>query len=344
MIELRGIGKVYDDRSERAALSEIDLTIAEGEFVAIVGPSGCGKSTLLSILAGLEAPSVGTITIDGKPATDASPKERGVALVFQSYALYPHLDVRRNVAFPLEIEKRPKAEIAARVEETARRLSIGHLLDRKPRALSGGERQRVALARAIVRRPRICLFDEPLSNLDPALRSAMRAEIKALHEELSRDAGSTFVWVTHDQAEAMTLADRVVVLRAGHLRQVGPPREIYRRPADVFVAGFFGAPPMNFLDDQTRGVRPEDVDAGLGDGPEGALSGRVILVEPLGAETWLTVDVPGIGPIVGRAPRDLEVGAARPSGWVRWSREAELAFGSDGRLRAGPRRDERPGT
>ncbi len=329
----------------KPALAGVDLSIASGELVALVGPSGSGKSTLLELISGLETPSEGTIRVDGADVTTKEPKERGVALVFQSYALYPHLDVARNIGFPLAVERRPKPEIAERVREVAERLSIGHLLERRPAELSGGERQRVALARAIVRRPRICLFDEPLSNLDPALRSKMRAEIKELHREL----GATFVWVTHDQAEAMTLADRVVVLKGGEIRQVGAPREVYARPVDTFVASFFGSPAINLLPAETLGasgavtigLRPEDVEAGVGSAPEGARRGTLRLLEPLGAETWLTVAVPHEGSghagsgaepleIVGRAPRDLIARPGDPA-WIRLSLDRALHFDREGR-------------
>jgi len=320
MIELQRLTRAFGGRG---GVRDIDLGIEDGELIAIVGPSGCGKSTLLSLIAGLDAPDSGVIRIDGRDATALEPKERGVALVFQSYALYPHLDVSRNIGFPLEIARVPKAEIAERVRQTAERLAIGHLLDRRPKQLSGGERQRVALARAIVRRPRICLFDEPLSNLDPALRAQMRVEIRALHREL----GATFVWVTHDQAEAMTLAERVVVLREGRVRQLGPPREIYAHPVDTFVASFFGAPTINLLEDQTIGVRPENVTVGSGglDRVE-AHEGRVVLVEPLGAETWITIDT-GKERITGRGDPDLAIGERV---FARWDPATSLRFRSDG--------------
>ena len=221
----------------------VDLDIKDGEFVVFVGPSGCGKSTLLRMIAGLEDITSGEILIDNQLCNDIAPKDRGIAMVFQSYALYPHKSVYANMAFALEIAGFTKADIDDRVRKAAAILHIEHLLDRKPGQLSGGQRQRVAIGRAIVRNPKIFLFDEPLSNLDAALRVSTRAEIAKLHEDL----GSTMVYVTHDQVEAMTLADKIVVLEAGYVRQVGAPLELYHRPQNMFVAGFIGSPKMNFL-------------------------------------------------------------------------------------------------
>jgi len=303
----------------------IDLAIADGEFVTLVGPSGCGKSTVLNLLAGLERPSSGSVSIDGADVTDRSPGDRDVAMVFQSYALYPHMTVEKNIAFPLVNARQPRKLIDERVRETAERLAIAHLLDRKPRELSGGQRQRVALGRALVRRPKAFLFDEPLSNLDAALRTQMRAELKKLHEELR----ATFVYVTHDQAEAMTLSDRVVVLEAGALQQVGAARTIYERPANVFVATFFGSPRVNLVPARTLGVlaarapregallglRPENVQVGVGPAPGGAVSGEVYLVEPMGAETFVTVSVDGER-ITARAQADFDAGTGAPA-WLR---------------------------
>jgi len=222
----------------------VDLHIDDGEFVVFVGPSGCGKSTLLRMIAGLEPITGGSFAIDGSRMNEVAASRRGIAMVFQSYALYPHMSVRGNLAFGLETLKMPKAEIAARVGQAAEILQITHLLDRKPKALSGGQRQRVAIGRAIVREPKIFLFDEPLSNLDAELRVAMRVEIAKLH----RDLGNTMIYVTHDQTEAMTMADKIVVLRAGKIEQVGRPLDLYNRPANRFVAGFLGSPKMNFLE------------------------------------------------------------------------------------------------
>ncbi len=317
-------------------LEGLDLDIADGEFLTLVGPSGCGKSTTLNLLAGLEDSDGGEILIDGRRVNELAPGERDVAMVFQSYALYPHLDVRTNLAFPLEVQGAPKEVIAQRVKETASRLGIEALLGRKPRELSGGQRQRVALGRALVRRPKLFLFDEPLSNLDAALRTRMRGELKKLHEELK----ATFVYVTHDQAEAMTLSDRVAVLDRGALQQVATPREIYRSPANLFVARFFGAPPINELgpallraaNRETApgvvvAVRPEDVEIGVGAAPQGAVVGTVYLVEPMGAETFVTVEVGGER-IAARADREIEV-APGTKAWVRWPSEREMRFDAE---------------
>jgi lactose/L-arabinose transport system ATP-binding protein len=222
----------------------IDLTIDEGSFVVFVGPSGCGKSTLLRMIAGLEEVTDGEIEIKGRNVTDLDPSERGIAMVFQSYALYPHMSVRENLAFGLKMARTDQAEIDARVGAASAILKIDHLLDRRPGQLSGGQRQRVAIGRAIVRKPDVFLFDEPLSNLDAELRVSMRIEIARLHREL----GNTMIYVTHDQTEAMTLADKIVVLRDGNIEQEGSPRELYENPANLFVAGFIGSPRMNLLD------------------------------------------------------------------------------------------------
>ncbi len=221
----------------------VDLDVADGELVVFVGPSGCGKSTLLRIVAGLEDATSGTIRIDGEACNDKAPKERGIAMVFQSYALYPHKTVYQNMAFSLKLSRLPKKDIDERIHEAARILQMEHLLQRRPHQLSGGQRQRVAIGRAIVRHPKVFLFDEPLSNLDAALRVSMRREIARLHADL----GSTMIYVTHDQVEAMTLADRIVVLDGGEVKQVGTPMELYHHPANIFVAGFIGSPRMNFV-------------------------------------------------------------------------------------------------
>jgi ABC-type sugar transport system ATPase subunit len=224
-------------------VDEVSLSAEKGEFVVFVGPSGCGKSTLLRMIAGLEEITAGDVSIDGRVVTGVAPADRQVSMVFQSYALYPHMTVRDNIAFGLKMAKTPKDQIEGRVAEAARILQIGTLLDRRPRQLSGGQRQRVAIGRAIVRHPKLFLFDEPLSNLDAELRTQMRVEIAKLH----RDLGATMVYVTHDQIEAMTLADRIVVLRAGRVEQIGTPTELYDRPDNLFVAGFIGSPKMNFI-------------------------------------------------------------------------------------------------
>ncbi len=286
-----------------------NLEIAHGELLTLVGPSGCGKSTLLNVLAGFERPSAGAVYIDGRRVDLEPPRARGLAMVFQSYALYPHLSVRENVGFPLRVAGVGRKEIEARVASTAERLGLTPLLDRVPRELSGGQRQRVALARALVRRPRICLFDEPLSNLDAGLRSQMRAEIKKLHEDL----GATFIYVTHDQSEAMTLSDRLVVLNRGRIEQEGAPSEVYEKPNSTFVAAFVGAPAINLLPPSALGLRDAPGGATLGVRPErlrvvsagaGVLDAPVWVVEPTGPETWVTVDLDGAR-AVGRAPPDL---------------------------------------
>ncbi|AXC48879.1 ATP-binding cassette domain-containing protein [Paracoccus suum] len=267
-------------------IRDISLDIAEGELAVFVGPSGCGKSTLLRLISGLDQPSVGRILIDGVDVTARSAAERGLAMVFQSYALYPHMTVRQNLAFGLENARLPKAEIAARITEAARMLELTPLLDRRPGQLSGGQRQRVAIGRAIVREPVAFLLDEPLSNLDAELRGAMRAELAALHRRLGR----TMIYVTHDQIEAMTLADRIVVLRGGKVEQSAAPLELFNRPANRFVAGFIGAPAMNFLTlpvprrdgAVTLGLRPQHLRLG-----EKGLGIAVEAAENLGAETLI---------------------------------------------------------
>jgi multiple sugar transport system ATP-binding protein len=240
-IVLNRVTKSYPDGT--AAVKDLSLTIADGEFIILVGPSGCGKSTTLNMIAGLEEITSGELSIGGERVNDKAPKDRDIAMVFQSYALYPHLTVRKNIAFPLTLAKMKKAEIAQKVDETAKILGLTELLDRKPANLSGGQRQRVAMGRAIVRNPKAFLLDEPLSNLDAKLRVQMRGEIARLQRRL----GTTTVYVTHDQTEAMTLGDRVVVLLAGVAQQVGTPQELYDRPVNLFVAGFIGSPAMNFF-------------------------------------------------------------------------------------------------
>ena len=240
-VELRNVSKVYEGNV--LALKEANLQIADKEFVVLVGPSGCGKSTLLRLLAGLEEISSGEILIDGKRVNDVPPKDRDIAMVFQNYALYPHMTVFNNMAFGLKLRKFPREEIRERVEDAARILGIQQYLDRKPKALSGGQRQRVAVGRAIVRKPKVFLFDEPLSNLDAKLRVQMRIEINRLHARLR----STMVYVTHDQIEAMTMGSKIVVLKDGIIQQVDSPLRIYENPANLFVAGFIGSPAMNFI-------------------------------------------------------------------------------------------------
>ncbi|EJJ27815.1 ABC transporter ATP-binding protein [Rhizobium sp. CF142] len=302
-ITLQKVSKVF---GEAKVIPSIDLDIRDGEFVVFVGPSGCGKSTLLRLIAGLEDVSGGKIVIDGKDATEKAPSERGLAMVFQSYALYPHMSVRNNIAFPLKMAGMDKAEIDRKVDDAARVLNLGDYLDRKPRQLSGGQRQRVAIGRAIVRQPSAFLFDEPLSNLDAALRVNMRIEISELHQQLK----TTMVYVTHDQVEAMTMADKIVVLNRGNIEQVGSPLELYRSPRNLFVAGFIGSPKMNFIKGQnaaqlnahTIGIRPEHV---LLSTESGDWKGRVMVAEHLGSDTFLHVDVEGIGMVTARSNGDF---------------------------------------
>jgi len=272
-------------------LKNIDLTVEEGEFVVFVGPSGCGKSTLLRVISGLEEATSGDIDIGERSVNDVPPAKRGIAMVFQSYALYPHLTVRENMALALKQERKPKDEIAARVAEASRMLSLADYLDRRPSELSGGQRQRVAIGRAVVREPELFLFDEPLSNLDAALRMNTRLEIARLHRQL----GASMIYVTHDQIEAMTLADKIVVLRDGRVEQVGSPMEIYNNPANRFVAEFIGSPSMNFVpatmlggpEGQFVGIRPEYAQVNA----NGRLKGKVVHVENLGGDTNILVDI-----------------------------------------------------
>ncbi len=325
MTELK-LDQVVKRYGKTEVVHGINLDIRDKEFLVLVGPSGCGKSTLLRMVAGLEVISEGTISIGGKVVNDLAPKDRGLAMVFQNYALYPHMDVFNNMSFGLKLRKTPKAEIQARVQEVAQILGIEELLERKPHELSGGQRQRVAMGRAMVRKPSVFLFDEPLSNLDAKLRIQMRAEIKRLHHRVD----STIIYVTHDQVEAMTLADRIVVLKDGYIEQVGTPMELFLQPANTFVAGFIGTPPMNLL--PCRAAKKEDefvlaFDGGLEipvpprdkgeitDGqnlimgirteeifpaeeetssPEASrFQGIVDVVEPLGNETQIHVDLKG---------------------------------------------------
>ncbi len=270
-------------------LKDISLTVEDGEFVVFVGPSGCGKSTLLRIIAGLEDPTSGTVAIGGDMVNTVPPAKRGIAMVFQSYALYPHLSVKDNMTLGLKQEGQPKAVIEERVTKAVRMLGLGAYIARRPSDLSGGQRQRVAIGRAIVREPKLFLFDEPLSNLDAALRMNMRVEIADLHRKL----GASIIYVTHDQTEAMTLADKIVVLRDGHVEQVGSPMELYNNPANQFVAGFLGSPSMNFLEKSVAGQTAGTI---LGIRPEhlrltenGRIRGTITHVERLGGDTNLLV-------------------------------------------------------
>ncbi|MDR0512370.1 MAG: sn-glycerol-3-phosphate ABC transporter ATP-binding protein UgpC [Treponema sp.] len=315
-VELKGISKIFE--SGIRAVDNASIVVEDKEFVVLVGPSGCGKSTTLRMVAGLEEISEGELYIDGELMNDVQPKDRNIAMVFQNYALYPHMSVYDNMAFSLKIKKVDKAEIASRVNEAARILDIEKLLTRKPKALSGGQRQRVAVGRAIVRNPKVFLFDEPLSNLDAKLRVQMRAELSSLHQRLN----ATMIYVTHDQVEAMTMADKIVVMKDGKIQQIGSPLNLYNFPSNKFVASFIGSPPMNFLvvkaleengsvalDGGTFkirpaaehveklksylgkelyfGIRPEDLILQKNAGEENIIPMLVNVVEPLGAETHL---------------------------------------------------------
>jgi len=309
-VELRGVTKRWGDF---VAVDDQSLTVHDREFLALLGPSGCGKTTALRMIAGLEEPSAGDILIGGKVVTDELPKHRDVAMVFQNYGLYPHMTVAGNIAYPLRLRRVPKADIAARVQQAADKTHIGELLNRRPRELSGGQRQRVALARAIVRSPQAFLMDEPLSNLDAQLRASMRAEL----QHLSRELKITTVYVTHDQVEAMTLAGRVAVMRAGKIRQLDTPERIHDEPADLFVAGFIGSPPMNLIpgaladgcfaapqinirlpetnrDSRDRivlGVRPEDLQVVADGDGDGHFRAQVYAFEKIGDSALATVEV-----------------------------------------------------
>ena len=317
-VTLKNICKIYDGGVK--AVDNVNIDIKDQEFVVLVGPSGCGKSTTLRMVAGLEDISSGELYIDGKLVNDVPPKDRDIAMVFQNYALYPHMTVYDNMAFGLKIRKFPKEEIDQRVREAAKILDIEMLLERKPKALSGGQRQRVAVGRAIVRKPKVFLFDEPLSNLDAKLRVQMRAEISGLHHRLK----ATMIYVTHDQVEALTMADKIVVMKLGVIQQIGGPLELYNEPDNKFVAGFIGSPPMNFLtvgvkkeadgtyieegtfrlkvtDEQAKflasydgkpvtfGIRPEDVEFVHNPIDGQTINGKVNVVEPLGSETQVHV-------------------------------------------------------
>ncbi|MBB3144544.1 multiple sugar transport system ATP-binding protein [Phyllobacterium trifolii] len=298
--------KVSKSFGTTAVIPEIDLEIVDGEFVVFVGPSGCGKSTLLRMIAGLEDLSGGRIIIDGKDMSSEAPAKRGLSMVFQSYALYPHMSVYGNIAFPLKMDGQDKAAIDKKVKDAAHILNLTNYLDRRPGQLSGGQRQRVAIGRAIVRQPKAFLFDEPLSNLDAALRGNMRLEISDLHHQLK----TTMIYVTHDQVEAMTMADKIVVLNAGRIEQVGSPLDLYRSPRNVFVAGFIGSPRMNLIEGQeaakhnavTLGVRPEHVRISK---TEGAWKGTVGVTEHLGSDTFIHVQVDGVGKITVRTDGDF---------------------------------------
>jgi ABC-type sugar transport system ATPase subunit len=364
-ISLRGVGKFF---GKTRVLESIDLEIKTGEFCVFVGPSGCGKSTLLRLIAGLESVSVGDLSIDGKRMNDVEPSRRGIAMVFQSYALYPHMTVYKNLAFGLKLAKTAQTEADRRIREAARMLQIEQLLDRLPKQLSGGQRQRVAIGRAITRQPKIFLFDEPLSNLDAALRVSMRSELSRLHKQLQ----TTMVYVTHDQVEAMTMADRIVILNRGHVEQVGPPLEVYHRPRTVFAAGFLGSPKMNFLkaevaevgaggvtvklatggtararvkgdgaavgDAVTLGIRPEHLRVSAGGA--GPLSAAVQLVEDLGDHSIMHLDREAVE---GRVLAKVERVPAGEGQTVSFEFPAEECHVFDGKGVALPRLDSAKG-
>jgi len=356
---LEGIRKSF---ASADVIKGVDLAIEPGEFVVFVGPSGCGKSTMLRTISGLESPTSGRIVIGGRDVTREHPARRGIAMVFQSYALYPHMSVAENMGFALRIAGLPKAQIRDKVEHAARVLQLEHLLERKPRELSGGQRQRVAIGRAIVREPEVFLFDEPLSNLDAALRGQMRVELARLHGRL----GATMIYVTHDQVEAMTLASRIVVFNAGRIEQVGTPMELYEQPANLFVAGFIGSPRMNLLDGAVLGVSARGVDVEVPGGrlllppraagvvepgqsirlgirpehlqrvPDGETHegfwGRLELTERLGGETLAHVRLTGSqgDPLIAKFPGDVIIGRGAT---VRLRVDAAHChlFGDDGR-------------
>ena len=305
-IRLKNVRK---DFGPVTVIPPLSLEIEDGEFVVFVGPSGCGKSTLLRLIAGLEDTTAGIIEIDGQDATGSPPAKRGLAMVFQSYALYPHMTVRKNIAFPLRMAKLPPEEQAERIESAASALNLTEYLDRRPGQLSGGQRQRVAIGRAIVREPSAFLFDEPLSNLDAALRVGMRLEISELHKRLD----TTMIYVTHDQVEAMTMADKIVVLQEGIIEQVGSPLELYHNPRNLFVAGFIGSPKMNIIEGSeaarfnacTIGVRPEHITLSTEDG---VWKGTVGVSEHLGSDTFFHVDVDILqNPVTVRAEGDCDL-------------------------------------
>ncbi|HUJ15721.1 MAG TPA: sn-glycerol-3-phosphate ABC transporter ATP-binding protein UgpC [Thermoanaerobaculia bacterium] len=296
-VALAGVRKVYDTGS--VAVENATFEIADGELMVLVGPSGCGKSTLLRMIAGLETISAGTITIGDRVVNDVSPKQRDIAMVFQNYALYPHMSVYENMAFGLKLRRVSKQETDDRVRRAAAMLGIERVLDRKPKQLSGGQRQRVALGRALVREPAAFLLDEPLSNLDAKLRLQTRAEIARLHQQLR----ATMIYVTHDQIEAMTLGDRIVVLDAGKIQQIDTPLNLYREPANRFVAGFIGSPPMNFLEGVRPGVvvgiRPEHITIGSGQ------PYTLDLVEPIGNEMFVYASANGHHVVARVPPQEL---------------------------------------
>ncbi len=355
-VSLKGIKKIYDNKV--TAVHDFNLEIADKEFIVLVGPSGCGKSTTLRMVAGLEDISEGDLLIDGKRVNDVEPKDRDIAMVFQSYALYPHMTVRENMEFPLNLKKLPKDEVKQRVDEAAEILGITQYLDRKPKALSGGQRQRVAIGRAIVREPKVLLMDEPLSNLDAKLRNQMRSEIIKLRQRIN----TTFVYVTHDQTEAMTLGDRIVIMKDGYIQQIGTPQEVFDHPANIFVAGFIGMPQMNFFEGQlvaedgkysvkvldavmdlapeiqaqlkaknvpskavTLGIRPEHVSFVPENGPH-CLTGSVDVSEMMGSEIHLHINAGGHDVVLRVPTTEL---ASENKGGFAYGAQVHFTFRSD---------------
>jgi len=327
-IQLQHVNKSF---GTHAVIPDASLEIKDGEFVVFVGPSGCGKSTLLRLIAGLEDTTSGQILLDGQDMTNEAPAKRQLAMVFQSYALYPHMTVAQNIGFPLKMAGMDKTAIEGKVKEAAGVLNLTNYLDRRPRNLSGGQRQRVAIGRAIVRQPKAFLFDEPLSNLDAALRVNMRLEISELHQQLK----TTMIYVTHDQVEAMTMADRIVVLNAGNVEQFGTPMELYRNPANRFVAGFIGSPKMNFVDGAEAakygaasiGARPEHIAVST---TSGSWKGTIAVAEHLGSDTFLHVNVDGLGLMTVRAEGEKQL-HHNDSVWLTPDPARIYRFDKDGR-------------
>ncbi|MES3021446.1 MAG: sn-glycerol-3-phosphate ABC transporter ATP-binding protein UgpC [Pseudomonadota bacterium] len=363
-VQLRAIKKSYD--KDHSVIKGIDLDIPDGQFTVFVGPSGCGKSTLLRMIAGLEDITEGELEIGGRRCNDVAPAERGIAMVFQSYALYPHMTVAENMGFALKLAGMPKSEIAARVGAAAQILQMAHLLERKPKALSGGQRQRVAIGRAIVREPDVFLFDEPLSNLDAALRVQMRIELGRLHKALK----TTMIYVTHDQVEAMTMGDQIVVFNGGYIEQAGTPMALYERPANRFVAGFLGSPRMNFIDaridaagagcvalllagggrievaaggdagmagqEATLGIRPEHIALGA-PGDANSVQAKVVLVEHLGDAMILYAQVEGVAEVLSvKLSADLRRPLVDEIVHLVLPRARAFVFGADGKTFAAP--------
>lgn len=304
-VVLENVCKRYESGS--VAVSNVSLTVRDGEFLVLVGPSGCGKSTTLRMVAGLEEMTSGSIHIGGRCVNNLPPKDRDIAMVFQNYALYPHMTVFENMAFGLKLRHVPRREIQARVNEAAEILGLQEYMKRLPKQLSGGQRQRVAVGRAIVRKPKVFLFDEPLSNLDAKMRVEMRGEITRLHRRL----GATMIYVTHDQVEAMTMSDRIVVMDRGVVQQCDRPLEVYRQPANLFVAGFVGTPPMNLVKHGQRimGFRPESLLICEPSDPQATLTGAVDVVEPMGAETYIHFVTPNKDRLIARVAPDVPVRA-----------------------------------